>query len=102
MERKNLKNFFQWLKNFLFPKKYFAAIRHLWKISEIKKIELKPTPGSIKNNFLLKKNKKNILVWDPGVLLEITLKKPLRAITPGQFLVIYSEDKRAIWNWMII
>ena len=81
------KNIFNKIKNFFTQKKFFAAIRHLWKISEIKKI--------------IQKEKK-IPDWTIEKILEIKLKKPLRAITPGQFLVIYSEDMRAIWNWMII
>ena len=86
-EKNIFKKFLFKIKKFFWWKKYFSAIRHLWKISEIKKIAEK---------------EKKFLDWKTEKILEITLKKPLRAITPGQFLVIYSEDMRAIWNGMII
>ncbi|MCD5382573.1 tRNA 2-thiouridine(34) synthase MnmA [Candidatus Gracilibacteria bacterium] len=86
-EKNIFKKFLFKIKKFFGGKKYFSAIRHLGKISEIKKIAEK------EKKFLDGKTEK---------ILEITLKKPLRAITPGQFLVIYSEDMRAIGNGMII
>lgn len=56
----------------------YIRIRHLWKLNEVKEI-------------------RNFENWK----LLVSLKKPMRAITPGQFAVFYSWDERVLWNWMI-
>jgi len=76
------KSFFEEIKHRFFPeleKRIFIRIRHLWKLNEVKKIERLD-----------------------GKKIKVYLKKWMRAITPGQYAVLYSWDERALGNWMII
>lgn len=76
------KSLFEKIKDkilFNLENKIFIRIRHLWKLIEVNNLE------KLEN-------------WK----IKIYLKKPMRAITPGQFAVFYSWDERVLWKWIII
>lgn len=59
-------------------------IRHLGFLIEVKKIEAIDQKKWNSNKF------------------KVSLKKPIRAVTPGQFAVFYSNEWKVLWNWLII